>query len=604
MSSPKRINERIASLRGLMKREKLAAFIIPSSDPHQSEYVCDHWKIRAWMSGFDGSAGTLVVTQNEALLWTDSRYFLQAKMDLKNTDIQLYKEVMADNTNIFDWLVSTLEKGDTIGCNCLQFSINQMERMKKKVLSAGLQIDDKQNLISEVWKKRPPLPDALIFEHNENYSGESRKHKIGKIRHSMLAKGVDVHLISALDDIAWTLNLRGEDVACNPVFISYLWIEPEQVILFINKSKVPEQIALNLKSDDIQIIPYKGISGFMEQMEADKKVWIDPANTNKQIYEWLVEQQAEIIKGRSPATTLKARKNKTELGYIRQAMIKDGIALTKMSRWLEMMLDKVMVTEYEVSKQLNRYRQAQGNFKGDSFDAIVGYNANGAIVHYRPKPAESLPIKPDGLLLVDSGGQYLEGTTDITRTYSLGPVSEQQKKHYTLVLKGHIALSKAVFPKGTTGVQLDILARQYLWQRGLNYGHGTGHGVGFFLNVHEGPQSIGADSKGVRTTVAIEPGMIVSNEPGYYLEGQYGIRIENLIVCVESDIKGADGQPFLGFETLSLFPYELDLIDGSLLSVTEKQWVKDYHQRVFELLKPGLSPEEVKWLEKKCQPVR
>jgi len=604
MPTPQRINERIASLRGLMKREKLAAFIIPSSDPHQSEYVCEHWEARLWMSGFTGSAGVLVVTQDHALMWTDSRYFLQAEMELKNTCIRLYREVAPDFPHYLDWLPHVLDPKAVVGCNGMQFSVNQMERAENILGKNGILLDYHQDLIAELWQKRPELPDHPISEFDVAYTGDGRKEKLEKIRAALDHKKAEAHLLSKLDNIAWTLNLRGKDVQYNPVFISYLWVDKEQAFLFIDPKKVPDTLQKSLQQDNVKLISYRGLQGFINQLEEGKKVWMDPAATNKRVYDWLDKKNAELIRARSITSELKAIKNSVELSHIKNAMIKDGIALCKMKIWLEMILDKAMVSEYEVSKQLNRFRQAQGHFEGDSFGAIVGYNANGAIVHYRPKPAESMPIKPSGLLLVDSGGQYLEGTTDITRTFALGPPTEEQKKHYTLVLKGHIALAKAVFPKGTTGVQLDILARQYLWQRGLNYGHGTGHGVGFFLNVHEGPQSIGSDPRSGRTTTPIQPGMLISNEPGIYLPGQYGIRIENLIVCVKTDIKDREGEAYLGFESLSLFPYELDLIDGALLSVTEKEWIKDYHQRVFESLKPGLSPEEVDWLEEKCQPVR
>ena len=603
MTSPTQINERIAALKGLMKREKLAAFIIPSSDAHQSEYVCDHWKVREWVSGFTGSAGTIVVTLDHAVLWTDSRYFLQAQRELKSTDINLFQEVTDKHATYLDWLADLLTEGDLVGFNGLQFSVDQAGRMEKKFLTKGIQIDPHQDLMTELWKKRPPLPDTPIFEFEESYAGESRSKKMRRIRQAMQQKQVDIHLISRLDGIAWTLNLRGRDVVCNPVFMAYLWIEQEEAFLFVHKEKVPDPILQSLKKDGLQILSYRAISGFIGRLNPGRVVWIDPAATNQRIFNWLEEQEANFVYSSEASVGLKAIKNTTEIGHLRNAMIKDGHALVKMKIWLDMMLDRVMVTEYEVSKQLNRFRQAQGHFIDDSFHAIVGFNANGAIVHYRPKPAESLPIKPSGMLLIDSGGQYLDGTTDITRTFCLGTPTQEQKTHYTLVLKGHIALSKAVFPKGTTGVQLDILARQYLWQRGLNYAHGTGHGVGFFLNVHEGPHSIGADPKGKRTSIPLQPGMIISNEPGLYIEGKYGIRIENLILCVETNMKEGDGQAYLSFETLSLFPYELELIDGSILSVTEKEWIKDYHQRVFEELKPGLSPEEVKWLEKQCQPV-
>lgn len=605
MSHAQVCKKRVAALRGLMKREQLDAYIIPSFDPHQSEYVHDHWKAITWISNFSGSAGTLIITLEEALLWTDSRYYTQAKLELKDTDIKLYKEVVEETATFSEWLVSILEEDQRIGFNGALFSIKQVQRFKRIFERAGLFIDPNQQILEESWIDRPIIEGNDVFEVSTEYVGESRRKKLSNIRNEMRAQMVEVHFLSSLDDIAWVLNLRGSDIECNPVFFSYLWISLEEVFLFVDKGKISETLEKTLKEDGVKLIAYNEVNNFLAHLKHKPAIWIDGNSLNFQIFQQLQALELELYQSRTIPYHKKGVKNKVEIKQLKKAMVKDGVALVKLFIWLESILDRVMVSEFEVSRQLGRFRQAQGNYYGESFHAIVGYKENGAIIHYRPKSTSSKPIKPEGILLLDSGGQYLEGTTDITRTVLLGnSVTQAMKDHYTLVLKGNIALSNVVFPEGTTGLQLDVLARQFLWQKGLNYGHGTGHGVGYFLNVHEGPQGISTHNKSERSTTPILEGMITSNEPGLYLEKAYGIRIENLILCKEKYSAKKNGRKFLCFEALSLYPFDLKLIEPTLLNQAEKQWVNDYHQKVFERLSPMLSPEEQKWLEQKCQPIR
>lgn len=604
MSTTLPINKRLASLRGIMKREQLAAYIVPSFDPHQSEYVHPHWKAREWLSQFTGSAGTLLVTQDTAVLWTDSRYYTQAALELQTSDVKLYTEITEATKGYLEWLTETLKEGETVGVDSSLFSVSQFRRAINTLKQQGIQLRGTKDLISEIWQNRPELTRSPVFEYNSVYSGKSRTEKITLVRQKMKERGAAVLFLSDLADIAWVLNLRGADVACNPVFISYLWIAKDQILLFSDSHQFDEQLRKKLKSDGIRLKSYEEVENFLSFSEPSDIIWIDPSTMNHRFHQVLELREHGFVYDKTPPTILKAQKNTTEVKFIKKAMLKDGVALLKLFMWLEGILDRVLVTEYEVSRQLNRFRQAQGNYFGESFNAIVGYKANGAIVHYKPGATSSQPMRPDGLLLLDSGGQYLEGTTDITRTVHLGgEITAQQRQHYTLVLKGHIALANAVFPEGTSGVQLDTFARQFLWQQGLNYGHGTGHGVGFFLNVHEGPQSISPVPRSEKATTPIRPGMLISNEPGLYIEGEYGIRIENLILCVEKKSISNGQDNYLGFETLSLYPYDSNLIDIELLTKEEVNWINAYHQRVFEALSPFLNPEELKWLENKCEPL-
>jgi len=584
-------------LRQALRAHGLDAYVIPTSDPHQSEYVAEHWKTREWISGFSGSAGIVVITQDHAGLWTDSRYFLQAENQLDGSEFVLHKQQSTGTPEHVTWLAEHLPKGSTVGIDGYLFSVGQLRHFEKHLQSKGIDIQTNVDVIAEIWKDRPALPLDPIFEYDVTYAGESRADKLNRIREKMSKQGADYHLITTLDDIAWALNIRGKDVEANPVAISYLVVGKEIAYLFINAAKVPDEIKTNLNKDGVILKPYDAIESFLQQLEAP--ILVDDRSISVRLYKAIREDQ--IIKGDNITLLLKAIKNSTEITHLREAMRKDGVALLRFFRWLEQESQHRTVSEFEAGRKLDEFRAAQGNYFGESFTAIVGYNANGAIVHYRPEEGSSAEIQSEGILLLDSGGQYLEGTTDITRTIALGTPTEEQKRHYTLVLKGHIALAKAKFPTGTTGVQLDTLARQFLWNQGLNFGHGVGHGVGFFLSVHEPPQGFTPSPNNQRGSTPHEPGMLTSNEPGFYKTGEYGIRIENLVLCVEAE-ENEFGK-FLQFETLTLFPIDTTLIDSSLLTQEEKNWFNDYQHRVFNELAPRLEGEEVAWLSRKCDEI-
>ncbi len=588
------VNEKLLRLRQAMRTHSIDAYLIPSSDPHQSEYVAEHWQARRWLSGFSGSAGLVIVTYHYAGLWTDSRYFLQAEQELQGTEIELHRQVVPHAPEHIAWLQENLPAGSTLGLDGSLFSIGQLRHLEKQLNATQIKIADNLELITDIWENRPALPADPVFAFDEKFSGESRAAKLQCIRAEMRKTDADFHLITTLDDIAWTLNLRGADVACNPVMISYLAIGKDNAFLFIQPEKVPAAIKQSLNEDGVIVKPYSEIENFLQHLA--QPILIDESSINARLYRAIPESLRR--KGNNLPMALKAIKNPVEIGHLRTAMRKDSVALLRFFRWLEQELSRRTISEYEVARRLDNFRRAQGDYFGESFPAIVGYNANGAIVHYRPEEATAAMIRPEGILLLDSGGQYWQGTTDITRTIALGAPTDAQKFHYTLVLKGHIALAAAKFPAGTTGVQLDTLARMHLWQHGLNYGHGTGHGIGFFLNVHESPQGFAANPNSLRGSTPHEPGMITSNEPGFYLTGAYGIRIENLLLCVPAE--ETEFGKFLQFETLTLFPMDTALIEAALLTANERQWLKDYHQKVLEELTPLLEAEEINWLEQRC----
>ncbi len=593
------VNERLSALRNVMKAQSLDAYMIPSSDPHQSEYVADHWKSRSWISGFTGSAGTVIVTQEHAGVWTDSRYFIQAEAQLKDNDFELHRQKIPHAPEHLKWLKENLKTGARLGFDGRLFSVGQVRRLAKSLEGKNITLDSEQDLISSIWKDRSPLPQRPIFEHDVKYAGLSRVEKITKVRESMTKKGSDYYFISTLDDIAWVLNLRGNDVECNPVFYAYVVISKDATYLFIENSKVSDELKSILNKDGILLKPYNGITDFLKSLKKGRTIQIDISSTNNTIYNSIPKEQ--IKAGQNVVRCQKAIKNPIEVGHIREAMIKDGLALTQLFRWLDSTLDERPVPETEVAEKLSDFRRAQGDYHGESFDAICGYNGNGAIVHYRAELETCAKIKKDGILLLDSGGQYTNGTTDITRTISLGNPTKEQKRNFTLVLKGHIGLSTAIFPERTTGVQLDTLARINLWKHNLNYGHGTGHGVGFFLNVHEPPQGFATNPSTSRGTTYISPGMLTSNEPGFYKTDEYGIRIENLILCVMD--KEIEGTKWYKFENLTLFPIDLNLVEESLLSRDEKNWLNDYHRMVYEKLSPNLNEQEKAWMKAMCREI-
>jgi Xaa-Pro aminopeptidase len=585
------IDQKIETLRELMSQQRLDAYIVPSGDPHQSEYVAAHWQERQWLSGFTGSAGTLVVTATHAGLWTDSRYFLQAEDELKDTCVQLHRLNVPHTPEHTAWLADNLDEGSAIGFDGACFSVSQVRAMQRSFRKKAFSLHYEHDLVSEMWRDRPALPEDPIFEHDVSFAGKARADKLQEVRKAMAALGVDYHFVATLDDIAWLFNLRGQDVPCNPVAIAYAVIGTKKAYLFANHLKFNQNFIKILNNENILINDYEEIKYFLQALPEEQRVLLDPATTNVKLYDAL-NKQGNIVEGDTISTALKAVKNKVEIDHLKRTMAKDGAALAKLFHWLEEEVKARAVPETEVAERLAGFRAEQANYRGESFDAIVGYEANGAIVHYHAKPETCAHIADKGLLLLDSGGQYLDGTTDITRTVCFGKSSKEQMRHYTLVLKGHISVARLKFPVGTRGNQIDLLARMHLWQEGLNYGHGTGHGVGFFLNVHEGPQSIssGLTAKGNTPIVA---GMLTSNEPGFYKTGSYGIRIENLVLAVEAET--TEYGQFLCFDTLSLYPIDTHLVDYALLTQEECKWLADYNARAVSAITPLLEQGHRAW---------
>lgn len=591
-------NDKIKALRAQMAQNGIDAYIIFSSDPHQSEYLADYYSSRSWISGFTGSAGTAIITQDHAGLWTDSRYFLQAEQELSSGPFVLQKLQVQTQAEYLDWCIENLNTGQVVGCDFWCLSYAQLMSFRTKLSDAGINLLDSGDLLNEIWIDRPSLPTNLIYEHESKFACQTRSEKINLVRNEMSKNGVELLLVSALDEIAWVLNLRGSDVSCNPVFLSYLIITPNQLKLFVDKEKLDDSILNKLKNDQIEIQEYSAILQELSALQSGK-VWFDPSSTNARL--GLCVIPGKMYLSPSPIMLIKSRKTKEEIAHIRKAMEQDAVALTRAFMWLEEKLQKSNYpTEYEFAKQIQKQRSCIEGYIGESFDAIVGYQDNGAIIHYRPDIQKSKTILPEGVLLVDSGGQYVNGTTDITRTIALSEVSEAIKKKYTAVLKGHIALSRMNFPQGTKGIQLDVLARQFLWQQFANYGHGTGHGVGYFMNVHEPPQGF-VSAWNQRGSTELEEGMLTSNEPGYYQTGKYGIRIENLIVVRKIEESGIDG--YFNFETLTLFPIDISLIYLPEMDRVSLDWLNQYHKQVYARVSPYLNAEERDWLNSKCKTI-
>ena len=589
------INNRIAALRAHIAQEQIQAFIIPSTDPHLSEYVAPHWQSREWISGFTGSAGTVVVTAKDAGLWTDSRYFLQAARQLEGTCITLYKEMLPETPNIPEFLSAHLQEGDCVGIDGKMFSAEEVEHLQKELKKSGIRIKSIADPMQLLWTDRPAMPLAPAFVYDTKYAGMSFTEKLPAVRQAMEAAGADSLLLSALDEIAWLLNIRGNDVHCNPVVVSYLLIEKDKVNYFVQPQKVTPELTEYFNVNGISVHPYEEIGDYLNNFNAHS-ILMNPAKTNYAIYS-AIRPGCLIINGASPVALLKAIRNKQEIAGIHAAMQRDGVALVKFLKWLDEAVPAGKETEISVDKKLHTFRAAQPLYMGESFDTIAGYKEHGAIVHYEATPETDVTLKPEGFLLLDSGAQYLDGTTDITRTIALGPLTEEEKTDYTLILKGHIALAMAVFPEGTRGAQLDVLARMPIWKERMNYLHGTGHGVGHFLNVHEGPQSIRMNEN----PVALQPGMVTSNEPGVYKAGSHGIRTENLVLTVPAG-EGMFGK-YLKFETLTLCPICRKGIIKELLTAEEIGWLNDYHRTVYEKLSPDLNNDEKEWLKEACKAV-
>lgn len=576
--------EKLTKLRELMRSEKISATVIPSSDPHMSEYLPEHWHARQWFSGFTGSAGTLVVTLEKAGLWTDSRYFIQANTELKDSGIDLYKEGLIDTPNIPTFLNNSLSSNDTVSIYGEITSIATLTSWREQLPS--IRINTKTDLITPCWIDRPSLPQSHSYIYEEKFAGESALSKIEKVRKTIAEQ--QVLLVTALDEIAWILNIRGEEIKNNPVVISYLLIDKTKTTLFIDPKKVNIDLLNYFKTNNIQVKEYHEV--FKTLSRSEDHILIDPRTANVKLQESISDLSKIIFKG-SPIPLLKAKRNNIEIRSLKSAMLKDGIALTKFLIWLEENLKSEKITEIDISNKLYELRSTQPLFKGESFDTIAGYKEHGAIVHYKASPATNATLNPKGFLLVDSGAQYLDGTTDITRTIALGELSDEEKTDYTAVLKGHINLAKAIFPQGTRGSQLDILARLPLWEMKKNFLHGTGHGVGQFLCVHEGPQSIRMNEN----PITMQLGMLTSNEPGIYIEGSHGIRIENLML-VENVGEGLFSD-YYKFETVTLCPICTKGIVKENLSKEEISWLNAYHQNVYSNLAPHLNEKEQRWLE-------
>ena len=589
------IKERIRALRTWMKQTGIDAFIIPSTDPHLSEYVAPHWQSREWVSGFTGSAGTVVVTGNEAGLWTDSRYFLQAARQIEGTGIDLYKEMLPETPSIPAFLSERLKKGQTAGIDGRVFATDAARSLREELAVKGIGLKCTPDPMEQIWNGRPEMPQAPAFIYDTKYAGRTCTEKLEAIRAEMKKTEADSLLLSTLDEIAWTLNLRGSDVHCNPVVVSYLLIGRNEAHYFINSRKVTPEVAAHLHEAGVSLHTYQEIESYLAQLPAGS-LMLEPGKTNYAVRS-AIPQSCRVIEAPSPVALLKAVRNEQETAGLRQAMRRDGVALVKFLKWLEEAVPQGTETEISVDRKLHELRAAQPLYMGESFDTIAGYGAHAAIVHYEATPETDIPLEPRGFLLLDSGAQYLDGTTDITRTIALGPLTDEEKTDYTLILKGHIDLAMAVFPEGTRGAQLDVLARMPIWQHRMNFLHGTGHGVGHFLNVHEGPQSIRMNEN----PVALRAGMVTSNEPGVYKAGSHGIRTENLVLTVSAG-EGLFGR-YLKFETVTLCPICTRGIVRSLLTPAETDWLNQYHRKVYEQLSPGLNEDERLWLEKACKAI-
>lgn len=583
------IQQRLASLRTELQKLNLDAWYISGTDPHSSEYLPSRWQTRAFISGFTGSFGNVVVTKTEAGLWTDTRYFLQAAGQIEGTGFKMHKMRVPDAVSPEEWIVANLQKGSRVGIDASTISVEVYRNLHRKLAKENIELVNTPDLFDEIWNNRPLIPDEKIFELSTVFAGHSRGEKQRLVAENLQKSGAGLHVISMLDELAWFLNLRGSDVSYNPVFTGFGLVGENENYLFVNLEKIPADLKKVLKNDGVTVKGYEEFYPFLSGIKG-RKIFIDPSTANFLIYNSLFKNN-EIIEGTSIISILKSRKNVTELNGFKSAMVKDGVALVEFLFWLKSNIGKVVVTEYEIGRKLAEFRSKQSNFMGESFTPIVGYKSHGAIVHLSVGPDNALPVEAEGILLFDSGGQYLDGTTDITRTVAIGEVTEQQKTDFTIVLKGMISLTQAVFPAGTKGCHLDILARKPMCENGMNYGHGTGHGVGHFLNVHEGPMAIRAEYNPNN----IEPGNVMSNEPAFYREGKYGIRTENMMVCVEKEI--TEFGRFLGFETLTVCPVDTTLIKSELLSDSEKKWINDYHRKVNNLLRPLLEPHLQRFLD-------
>ena len=601
------VNQRLEDLREVMRREHLSACIFPSTDPHQGEYIPDHWKGREFISSFNGSAGTAVVTLTSAALWTDSRYFIAAADQLKGTEYQLMKLKIEGTPTIAEWLGKECGAGAEVSIDGWCSSSNAVKELIADLRKeGGITVRTNLDPLKLIWRNRPVIPENPVELYPLKYAGESAKDKIARIREALRKRHADGMLMAALDDIAWTLNLRGTDVHCNPVFVSYLLISSKTVTLYINKVKLSPEVLAYLDAENIKVENYEQVENGLKQY-FEYNILLDPDEVNYRLYEVVKNKgrqnncpQTEIVEEESPVKRMKTVKNDTEIAGFRSAMLKDGIAMTKFLYWLSNYIGKPEIselTEIAIDEKLTSLRAEQPLYRDISFDTIAGYGTHAAIVHYEATPETDIPLQPKGMLLLDSGAQYLDGTTDITRTIALGPLTDLEKQIYTLVLKGHIQIELCKFPSGSSGTQIDILARKDMWREGLNYLHGTGHGVGTYLNVHEGPHQFRMEWK----PAPLVAGMTITDEPGIYLPDRCGARTENTLLIVP--YKETEFGKFLQFESLTLCPIDKAPILIEMMTQEEIQWLNDYHQRVFDTLSPHLSTEEAAWLREACAPL-
>ena len=592
------MRDKIEKLRRLMRKHNIQAYLVPGSDPHQSEYVPEFWKRRAFITGFTGSAGDALVTLKSAGLWTDSRYHLQAERELRNTGFKLFKCGTPGVPSWQEWAARNLKPGDSLGLDPQLISHRDYTKLKKDLAAKSVRLRPvAANLVDVIWRGRPAAPAGPVIVLEEKYAGESRRRKLDRLRQKMTVEGVDAHILSQLDAVAWLFNIRGSDVPFNPVAIAYAIITRKKALLFVAREKVSPEVRTVLKKD-VSLRSYTEFPAALRSLAAARqRIWLDEAGVNQ----WVVSSLAgaELVFKPSPMTLSKAIKNASEIRGSKQAHRRDGAAMVKFLCWLEKAVPKGGVTEFSAARKLEEIRKCQPRFRGLSFQTISSYGSHSAVVHYAVTPETDIPLKPKGIYLIDSGSQYLDATTDITRTVCLGRPTAEQRDRFTRVLKGVINLARTSFPQGTSGPQLDVLARRALWERGLNYGHGTGHGIGAFLNVHEGPQSI-APARGFG--IGLEPGMILSIEPGFYKEGEYGLRLENLALVVKGPDRTSETSPFYTFETLTLCPIELRLLNKDLLTENEVIWLNAYHLRVRKELTPLLEKDEAAWLKKATRP--
>ena len=587
--------DRITSLRGLMKERGIDGYLIYGTDPHLSEYFPDAWRTREWISGFTGSFGKVAITHDRAVLWTDSRYFIQAETQMSGTGIEMIKDRQPDTILVDAWLAKELTQGGVVAFDGLTISATEASVLEQKLGAKGISLKLNIDLVSPIWKNRPALPQTSVIDFSIQFAGCSRSDKLMIIRNRLTENKAEATLICQLDDLAWSFNLRGSEINYNPLFTGYGYVDQQQAILFISEGKVPSAIIEVLKSEGILVRDYESIISFLEQKNG-VSFYLDPDRTNSLIYR-LISKNNQVINGLSIPTLLKSIKNDVEIAGMRACHVRDGVAMVNFLYWFEKHFGKERITEITVGEKLKEFRSEQAHFMGEGFSPIISFGHHGAIVHYNATKETDIQVQPDGILLFDTGGQYLDGTTDITRTIATGKITSKQQSDFTLVLKGNIQLAKAVFPENTKGYSLDSFARKALWNNGLNYGHGTGHGVGHFLCVHEGPMSIRPEYN----SEPIRAGQIITNEPSLYREGEYGIRIENVLVCKNEFY--SDFGHYLSFDTITMCPIDRKLVDRRLLADDEITWLNDYHAKVLTELGSRINPEVLKWLKAQCEPI-